>query len=265
MYILLLIASASSSRVYAQLNPSNPPEPYVYYKVSVTAEPEHVAYNSGSGQYVSGKAVTINTSASNSSYAFLYWTVDGEIYSTERTFTYTVSNRDIKFVAHYKLSPPNPSEPSAVSMRRLYLEVEPSRAGSLNTSSGNKTEVGKTVNLMGYANAGYQFLGWYEGEELLSTSQNYDFVMPDKDVTLCAKFKYSPSNPNEPIKFYSTLTGDANNDNKLSEEDVMFILEHLADVPNVEFNENCADANDDGKIDIADCTKLLELLDQQME
>lgn len=263
MCILLLFASVNSSRVYAQFNPSNPAEPYIYYKVSVTAEPADVAYTSGTGQYISGKTVTINTSARNSSYVFQYWTVDGEVYSTERSFSYTVDNKDIKFVAHYKLSPPNPSEPFAKSMRRLYLEVEPSSAGSLSASSGQKVEVGKTVSLREYANAGYKFVGWYDGDSLLCSDQSFSYQMPDREVTLRAMFKYSPSNPGEPTKFYSTLIGDANNDNKLTAEDVLAVLDYMAGVQNVEFNEVCADANRDGKIDIADCTMILDLIEQK--
>ena len=61
---------------------------------------------------------------------------------------------------------------AVASTFNLRVEVTPDGAGSLNTSGGTYEE-GSKINLRTYANTGYVFKGWYEGETLLSSSTSF--------------------------------------------------------------------------------------------
>lgn len=79
----------------------------------------------------------------------------------------------------------------------LSVEVTPNGAGSLNISGGTYEE-GSTVYLRSYNNTGYVFKGWYDGETFLSSSSNFKYTMPAKDVLVKAKYEYDPTVPGNP-------------------------------------------------------------------
>ena len=198
----LLLIGAGTAR--AQFNPSNPPEPYLYYKVTVSSEPANVAYVSGAGSYLSGTRIHLNTSASNPSYAFQYWTLNGEVYSQERGFDVDVPESNASFVAHYAFVPSNPDEPTSMIQRRVYFASQPSGIASFSQTSGARYTVGSQVSVRAYPNQGYVFQGWYDGETLVGTSNPCNYTLPDRNVTLTAHFLYDPLNPADPSNFYST-------------------------------------------------------------
>lgn len=79
----------------------------------------------------------------------------------------------------------------------LSVEVAPSGAASLNTSGGTYEE-GSSIYLRTYANTGFVFKGWYEGETLLSSSMSFSYTMPSKDVLVQARYEYDPAVPDNP-------------------------------------------------------------------
>ena len=201
-------------------NPDNPPEPAVKYKVTTTASPSS-CYTSGGGSYSPGQQIWINSSSYSSGYRFLYWTKNGERYSEQQSFNYTVEEQDVAFVAYYEYNPESPAEPDGVLSYRLYLLTNLPGCCSFNRGSGDKVKVGETVGLNAYLNQGYKFLGWYMGDELLSESTWYSYQMPANDVTLTAMVEYSPDNPDDPpsnrpltpiitVKNCERVYGDAN-------------------------------------------------------
>ena len=56
MLVLLLILG-STPALYAQYNPTNPPEPQenIYYNITVACSPANVAYTYGAGKYLGYK------------------------------------------------------------------------------------------------------------------------------------------------------------------------------------------------------------------
>lgn len=58
------------------------------------------------------------------------------------------------------------------------------------------------------------------------------------------------------------IVGDANNDGNVDEADITAVLDYMAGKKLASFNEKLADANGDGKIDVADCTRILDLIKQ---
>ena len=79
----------------------------------------------------------------------------------------------------------------------LKVEVTPVGAGSLNTSGGTYEE-GSSVRLSTSRNTGYVFKGWYEDDNLLSSSTSFYYTMPSQDATVQARYEYDPEVPGNP-------------------------------------------------------------------
>ena len=191
--------------IFAEYNPTNPAEPNVYYKISVAASPSNSANVSGIGQYPSGTIVYINCSARSINFVFDHWELNGEIYSTNKSFYYTVGAENVSFVAVFSYNPQNPSEPSTAPTKKvLNLEASPQGSCSFNRTSEEKVVVGSTITITAYANSGYDFLGWYNSDVLVASSLSFSYTMPQDNATLQARFIYNPTNPLEPERFDDT-------------------------------------------------------------
>lgn len=73
----------------------------------------------------------------------------------------------------------------------LTLTNDNSEAGTI--SGAGKKASGSKVTIIAEANAGYVFLGWYQGENKIADSNKspYTYTMPDVDSTLTAKWEYA--------------------------------------------------------------------------
>ena len=199
-YFLLILAFLMSTSMLGQYNPNNPPEPGVYYTLTLQATP------SGAGSFNIGTSTTysegtnINLRAyTNSNFSFVGWELDGEVISTSSSYAYTMPARNVTLIAHYEYNPGNPAEPSeSSSYSTLFLEASPSNGGYFNISSGNRYEVGSTVSLRAYNNSNFSFKNWTENGEVISTSSSFQYVMKEGNPTLVANFTYNPGNPAEP-------------------------------------------------------------------
>ena len=264
MLVLLLILG-STPALYAQYNPTNPPEPEenIYYNVTVNASSEAAANTSGTGKYKEGTKITVRYSLRAGNYTFSHWTVNGELYpETGSSFTYTVSGDD-KIVAHFSYAPSSPLEPSAKDEHRLYIEASSYGACSFNRASGLWTEFDNYVTLTAYVNQGYDFLGWYRNGVLVSDKTTFNYLMPDEDVTLVARFKYNPFNPSEPESdgsqdnVQNALTGDINKDGVVDVIDIVAVVNYS--LKEADDNLHRYDLNGDGVVDVIDIVKVVNL------
>ena len=198
MLLLLCWGSISSFAQTGGFNPENPPEPMLQYRVTVNSTPGDVAYTSGEGKYNAGATITIGTSSSNTNYVFDHWLKDGERIEGEAAFNYVVEAKNVVFTAVYRYNPTNPPEPTVINAYRLYLTPSPQGICSFNITSGEKREVGNSIWLKANGSQGFEFLGWYDGDELVNSQSGFYYTMPGRDVTLIAKYTYNPGNPGEP-------------------------------------------------------------------
>lgn len=192
---LLLLVGNSQLWAAPDFDPPTPPEPYIKYVVTVNSER---GYTSGSGKYFEDEEVEINTSSYDRNYYFKCWLKDGKEYTTDQQFTYKVEAKNVKFEAVYGYDPLPPDEPVTSNPYRLYLKTDKEGVCSFNRSSGDKVEAGSQVWLQAYASPGFRFLGWYQGDELVSEEQSFYFTMPEAHTTLTAKLEYDPDAPDEP-------------------------------------------------------------------
>lgn len=96
-------------------------------------------------------------------------------------------------------NPNSPGDPqSPVVEYTLVTKVTPQHSGSTNYSSGQRYTEGSRVYLSAYANTGFRFVNWLQGDSVVSTSSSFYYTMPAKDVTLTAVFNYDPNSPADP-------------------------------------------------------------------
>lgn len=257
----MLLALCAGSIQAQDLNPSNPPEPLTYYKVSVSAEP--YGYTSGSGRYLDGSQVTISTSA-KSDYTFSHWTKNGVEYSHEKSFTYTVTGEVVKFVAHYDYTPADPQEPSASYSHRLFLTNNIQEACSFNMSSGSKVDDDSYIFVKAYSNAGYDFLGWYENGLKVSDAESFNYLMGTENVTLEARYLYNPIDPNEPMggmqdDVDNGIRGDVNGDGRVTVADAVAVMDYYLHWTAASDSDADYDVNGDGRVTVADAVETMNI------
>jgi hypothetical protein len=262
-YVVLLLAMlAGSNAAMAQYDPENPPEPSVHYKVKVGVSPAGAGYASGAGSFLSGEVTHISTSKVNG-YDFLYWTKNGEQYTTSQSFDYTVGSENVEFVAVYEYNPDNPGEPSANYAYRLYLDCTPSDACSFNRTSGEKTEKDSWVSISATANQDFDFLGWYESGTLISSEASFQYRMKAQDCWLVAKFRYNPANPDDPVAQQDdvdnpeSIPGDINGDGVVDITDAVALINRYLAGTTASLDLSIADLNNDGVVDITDAVAIV--------
>lgn len=266
----LLLFVGSNLPIAAQeettFDPTLPAEPNALYRVKVTADPiQSVSNLSGEGDYVLGASVYVSASRYSAAYQFSHWTKNGEVYDEKETgFDYTITGEDVEFVAHYTYNPSLPDEPQSSNEWRLYLLAEPLAGGYFNLSSGEKYECGTPVELTVGCNTGYEFVGWYNEGNLVSTNPSISYEMQNCHATLTAKFAYNPTLPDEPgwvednqqgnVEQYAP--GDADGDGEMTVNDVVVIINALL----ADEYSGSTDADADGELTINDAVKVVNLI-----
>ena len=138
---------------------------------------------------------------------------DGKIVA-ERT--YTVEDREIDLPevperagytgswAHFELTAGDRTVEAvyAVAMRQLTLDAD---EGAFALSGAGFFDVGSAAEVSCSVFAGYDFLGWYEGEMLVSGERTFSYTMPDREVTLEARTQVSEEMKN--FRFTSSAAG----------------------------------------------------------
>lgn len=150
------------------------------YTATVTASPAAGGTVTGGGTYNTGTTVTLNASA-NSGYAFDGWYENNTRISSSNNFSFIItSNRTIEG----RFS-------QAGRTYNLTLSASPSAGGTV--SGGGSYQSGTNATAIATPNSGYTFVGWYEGETLVSSERNYTLAM-NADHTLQARFQQSTGN-----------------------------------------------------------------------
>ena len=263
---LLLALAGSSLPAVAQddFDPETPPDPYLQYKVTVGVSEPNIANTSGTGDYVVGATVWINTSAMSTNYTFSHWLKDGAVYSTEQGFNYTV-DAPAKFVAVYEFTPDEPAEPSGTYPRKLYLESTLQDACSFNRTSGAKVDEASYVNVVVYPNIGFVFQGWYENGIRISTNTSFNYYMENADVTLTAKFEYNPTTPDEPSmageqgSVANTKVGDLDGNGTVNVSDAIDLIGHYIAGTTDELDAGVADVDGNGTINVSDAIEIIDI------
>ena len=101
--------------------------------------------------------------------------------------------------ARGQYNPSNPAEPGApVKQYTLTLQADPSGGGSFNLNATSNHIVGETFWVQANTASNFTFVEWTLDDEVVSTTNRFQYTMPAHNVTLIAHYRYTPSNPTEP-------------------------------------------------------------------
>lgn len=263
MMTIVLALAAFAANAQDDFDPAPPPEPNARYKVTVEISNNRAGSVYGGGSYATGEEITISKSDAWLSadateyFMFIGWTLNGKIYTTESSFTYVIGTENANFVARYISVDPD------VVTSRVYVEISPADACDSYTTSGQRYYEGNEAYLYCYANEGFEFEGWYDGEQLVSEDYWFYYTVGKDNVTLTAKFSFNPPIPGEPSNSGQTnidnsgKIGDINNDGILNIQDVVLCAK-LALTPQA-YNKR-ADIDEDGDVDQQDTECLANII-----
>ena len=97
-----------------------------------------------------------------------------------------------------QFNPENPDEPGTRPWR-LTLKAVPATGGYYNVNALSMHAAGEEVYLHAYSHSDFGFVQWEDEQgNVLSTANDLSYTMPAKDITLVARFKYAPEEPEEP-------------------------------------------------------------------
>ncbi len=141
------------------------------HTITATANPAEGGTVEGAGVYIYDSECTL-TANPNENYTFVNWTENGEVISTDTTYTFTVTaDRDL--VANFVL-------PFTIT-----VSVVPEEGGTV-TGAGEYV-IGTECTLTATANEGYEFMYWTENGTMVSSDATYGFAVTE-DRALMAYF-----------------------------------------------------------------------------
>ncbi len=153
------------------------------HTVNVAASPAAGGTVTGGGSYYEADPLTL-TATPNTGYDFLNWTLNGEVVSTDATYSFNlpVMDSDPTYVANF------------VDRTQIYtvtLTRNNSSYGTVNFTSQSYYGGTEATVVATPANQNYHFVGWVEGTDTVSREASYTFVV-NSDRTLQAFFRYVP-------------------------------------------------------------------------
>lgn len=142
------------------------------YVITVNANPANGGTVTGGGTYNAGAQATL-TATPNSGYIFKNWTKNGNIVSTNATYTIANVDESATYTANF------------VTEHTITVTVNPAGGGTV--SGGGTYEDGTSVTLTATPNANFAFVNWTKDGEIVSTSPIFSIIVSE-DATYMANF-----------------------------------------------------------------------------
>ena len=149
------------------------------YTITVEANPTAGGTVTGGGTFTYGQSCTV-VATPNANYTFNNWTQNGNVVSTNASYTFTV-NANRNLVANFTLIP--------VPTYTVSVSANPANGGSV--SGGGTFEQGETCIVNAIANSGYTFNNWTENGTVVSSNAYYSFSVT-ANRNLVANFTLIP-------------------------------------------------------------------------
>ena len=130
------------------------------YGITVSANPTAGGEVIGSGTYTYGASCTLTTIA-NEGYTFTNWTEDGNVVSTDDTYTFTVTGART-LVANFN-----------INSYAITASANPTTGGV--AIGGGTYTYGSSCTVTAMANEGYTFINWTENGNHISTDATFSF------------------------------------------------------------------------------------------
>ncbi|MEE4177502.1 MAG: T9SS type A sorting domain-containing protein [Bacteroides sp.] len=138
------------------------------YEVTLAADPEEGGLVSGGGTFDFGTEITV-TAEPAEGHDFGGWRVDGQLVSNQLSYTFTVEE-DLDLVARFN-----------IRTYQISLSITPQGSGV--TTGAGTYPYGSTATVSSAIYAGFQFVGWQENGDIVSTNNPYSFeVFEDRSL-----------------------------------------------------------------------------------
>lgn len=132
------------------------------YNINVSPNPNIGGTVTGGGTYAGGQQCTV-TATANTGYTFVNWTENGEVVTTNASYTFIVEgNRTL--VANFTLN-----------NYTISVTADPADGGMV-TGAGNYVH-GTTCTLTATANENYEFINWTKDGVEVSTEATFTFIV----------------------------------------------------------------------------------------
>ena len=132
------------------------------YNINVSPNPNIGGTVTGGGNYNGGQQCTV-TATANTGYTFVNWTENGEVVTTNASYTFIVTgNRTL--VANFTLN-----------SYTITVTADPTEGGRV-TGSGNYDH-GASCTLTATANENYEFINWTKNGIEVSTDATFTFIV----------------------------------------------------------------------------------------
>ena len=132
------------------------------YTITATANPTAGGTVNGGGTYTYGQSVTL-TANPTTGYAFVNWTKDNVLVSSDATYTFTATEAG-EYVATF-----------SQNSYAVTVSADPTDGGTV-SGDGNYVH-GQTATLNATANTGYSFTNWTKNGSVVSTNATYSFTV----------------------------------------------------------------------------------------
>lgn len=133
-----------------------------YYNVSVMVNPADAGTVTGEGGYLQGTQCTLEATA-NEGYQFVNWMKDNQVVSTDATYTFTVTENGY-FTANFE-----------ALTYAVTATANPTEGGTV--SGADTYNYGQQCTLSAVTNTGYDFINWTKGNEVVSISKTFTFIV----------------------------------------------------------------------------------------
>lgn len=144
------------------------------YNINVSPNPNIGGTVTGGGNYEGGQQCTV-TATANTGYTFINWTENGEVVTTNASYTFIVEgNRTL--VANFTLN-----------NYTISVTADPADGGMV-TGAGNYVH-GTTCTLTATANENYEFINWTKDGVEVSTEVTFTFIVTASE-TYVAHFNF---------------------------------------------------------------------------
>ena len=153
----------------------------VRYSLTVTAGGNGKISGSASGEYEAGEKISV-TATPDEGYEFAGWFKGEEKVSDSATYEFVMPAEAVALTAKFERQ-----------IVRYSLTVTAGENGKISGSASGEYEAGEKISVTATPDEGFLFAGWFRGEEKVSDSATYEFVMPAEAVALTAKFEVKPA------------------------------------------------------------------------
>ena len=134
------------------------------YYIVVMANPSSGGTVSGAGSYDHGSIVTL-TATANAGYSFVNWKNNGNIVSTDATYSFIATSSE-SYIATF-------------SMNSYNVNVTASPTSGGNVSGSGTYNYGEIITLSAMPNENYTFVNWTKNGEIVSTDASYSFMVTE--------------------------------------------------------------------------------------